>query len=109
MVQIADTSGAKLNTAVAAGGLEYIITAQPTKYTNTWNRLIIQNSDVVQIRVYLDGNTARAFDVGPNNGSLVLEPKDGYRFGTVQVKNLDAAVAETAGKIVATADLVVDG
>lgn len=87
------------NTAVAASDSEVIADAN-SKY-NTYNRLLVQNLDIVDIEIRLDqlSTGGRVFRVGKNGGYLNIEPEAGIYFRSVQNVNLSAADAQTAGKI----------
>ena len=85
------------NTAIAATATEYPITG--TQRVMRYNRLLVVNRDVVDIRVYLNGDPTRYFDVQNTGGVQQIEPNDGVEFTHIQQQNLDAAVAQTAGKI----------
>lgn len=88
------------NTAVPVGDSEAIQNVN-SRY-NTYNRLLVQNLDAVDIEVRLDqlNIAGQVFRVGKNGGYLVIEPEAGRYFRSVQNVNLDTANAEVAGKII---------
>lgn len=89
------------NTAVAAGGIEAVFTA--TQRSPNFNKLLVQNTDVVDINIYLDtGGSAvagRRYKV-PKNSVFSIDPAtENINFINVTQENLDAVSAETANKI----------
>lgn len=97
--EIKESSSTTNPTNLAAAGKEEVIT--PPTNVQHWNFLLVNNLDAVNIRLHLDNTSGQGkdFDVQGSGGILVLEPHDGYVFRTVVQENLDAATAETAGKI----------
>jgi hypothetical protein len=91
------------NTAIVAGDQEQLI--DNPKFAANWNKLLVQNFDVVDVAIYLDGQfLAKA---GKNQGAVVVDPSEGINFYKVVILNLDGVTAETAGKITVRASYAV--
>lgn len=85
------------STNLAAGSIEVEIAS--TQNVDFYNRITVVNLDTVNINVFLDNNSTRAFFVQSNGGILIIDPNDGIYFKSVSQKNLDGSTAETSGKI----------
>ena len=102
LYKILETASTTNPTNLAAAGKEEVVT-KPTNQ-QYWNFLLVQNRDAVDIRIHLDNteDVGKDFDVQASGGIFKIEPEDGIAFQTVVQENLDAATAETAGKIMFT-------
>lgn len=93
------------NTAVAATESEVVIDVPDRG--KAWNSMIVQNFDPnCEIEVSLDADptgAARTWKLPKNIGMANLMPEDGIFFRTVTIKNMDAANALTADKIIVQA------
>jgi hypothetical protein len=94
-----DESNSAFNTAIAATAQEEICSG--TQRVASYNRLLVQNRDGVDIQILLDNATGQGkiFEVQGNGGIFQIEPTDGIWFCRFSQKNLHAAMAETANKI----------
>lgn len=89
------------NTGIAAAAAETISDSlQNLDRHAPFNFLLVENNDAVDIEIYLDGieDSGRAFII-PVGSLLKLGPDDGIKFSFIKQKNIDAAAAETANKI----------
>jgi hypothetical protein len=91
-----------VNTAIAAAASEQIISG--TNSAPFFNSLVVTNLDAVDIEIYLDGQNVpgRRFNIS-HNGGLAIDPEESIHFNSITQKNIDGAVAETAGLIRFTA------
>lgn len=90
-------------TAIAAEASEthYTTSIEMRDRYSPFNSLIVQNRDVVDIRVELDsgsGAAGKLFEVQAGQ-TFTIVPDDGIYFATLKIKNLDTAVAVTASTI----------
>ena len=85
------------NSAVVSSGSESI-TNKDAKFSG-YNRLMVQNLDVVDIELRLDQLTLRTFRVSKNGGYITIEPEAGLFFRSVQNVNLSTTTNQTANKI----------
>ena len=89
------------NTAIAAAAKEAIVSsnADIRKYA-PFNELIVDNGDVVDIEIYLDGiETGVHRRIVRAESVFGLTPEDGLFFSSIVQKNLHASTAETANAI----------
>jgi len=93
---LASDSG--VNTAIAAGASEKVI-SEPT-IIDQYNYAEIYNRNNVDIAIMFDNaSSGIKYKPIPANTIGVLEVEEGIVFKSVWQKNLDAAAAETAGKL----------
>jgi len=84
-------------TALAATAQEVVITG--TRNVPYYNHLEVYNGDAVKIRVRLDNDTSRIYDV-ESKVAMVMDVSEGQQFNQVVQVNQDAATAEVAGTII---------
>lgn len=84
------------NTALAAAGSEFPITS--TNNVDFYNELQVINGDAVTIRISLDNDSMRIYDV-LSKTSMTIAAEEGLKFTKIKQTNQDAATAETAGAI----------
>lgn len=91
-------SGSAENTAIAAGVYEQIL--QSGQRVRDFNKLTVINRGNVDIRIIRDGQEISGkYDDLPAGTIMSIEPDEGIRFNQIVQKNIDAAAAEVAGKI----------
>jgi len=83
-------------TNLAAAASEVIVTG--TQRVAFYNSALVINTDAVKIRITLDNDAAKIYDILPKTG-MTIEPWEGTHFRSVLHTNMDAAAAETAGLI----------
>jgi len=86
------------NAEIAATASESInLQADRSEFGNNFNTLIILNTGVQNIKVYLDDRAVSV--VNGNNGSLTFDWKDGIIYNSLKLENMSATTAQAAATL----------
>jgi hypothetical protein len=87
-------------TNLAASGTEFVL--EGTRQVDFYNRLLVTNFGPVDIRVFLDGQPDRFFDVQNTGGANGFDADIGRFFKSLSYTNLSSTTAAIAGTITFT-------